>query len=104
MDVLVAAFEFVELLEDGDRERDVVFFKIEDATAVVEDDVGIENEELRKSRSDHRVLQELIEAFIAVAADAGRLLPRWETPSVAFRCPGSRVVRAALALGSVLLD
>ena len=46
VDVFVAALELVEFLEHRDRNRDVVLLEIADAAAVVEDDVGVEDEEL----------------------------------------------------------
>ena len=46
MDVFVAALELVEFLKHRDRHRDVVLLEIADAAAVVEDDVGVEDEEL----------------------------------------------------------
>ena len=53
MDVFVAPLELVELLEDGDRNRDVVFLELPNAAAVVEDDVGVEDEEFG---GQHRIL------------------------------------------------
>ena len=46
VDIFVAALELVEFLEHRDRNRDVVLLEIADAAAVVEDDVGVEDEEL----------------------------------------------------------
>jgi hypothetical protein len=46
VDVFVAALELVEFLEHRDWNRDVVLLEIADAAAVVEDDVGVEDEEL----------------------------------------------------------
>ena len=53
MDVFVTPLELVELLEDGDRNRDVVFLELPNAAAVVKDDVGVEDEEFG---GQHRIL------------------------------------------------
>lgn len=45
VDGFVAFFEVVEFFEDGDGEGDVVFLEVFEAAAVVEDDVGVEDEE-----------------------------------------------------------
>ena len=47
VDVFIAAFKLVEFLEHRDRDRDVVLFKVADASAVVKDHVRVEHEELR---------------------------------------------------------
>jgi hypothetical protein len=44
MDVFIPLLEPVELLEHGDGHRDVVFLEIVDASGVVKDNVGVENE------------------------------------------------------------
>ena len=53
VDVFVAPLELVELLEHGDRNCDVVFLEFPNAAAVVEDDVGVEDEEFG---GQHRIL------------------------------------------------
>ena len=50
----VALFELIELLEDDDGHDDVVFFEVVEAGAVVEDDVGVEDEDFfLRSRHSH---------------------------------------------------
>ena len=60
MDVFVAPLELVELLENGDRNRDVVLLELPNAAAVVEDDVGVEDEEFG---GQHRILALLRRRF-----------------------------------------
>jgi hypothetical protein len=60
VDVFVAPFELIELLEDRDRDRDVVPAEVADAARVVKDDVGVENEDFGGSGrlSRHHGLRE----------------------------------------------
>jgi hypothetical protein len=44
IDRLVPLLEIVQLLQNSDRQGDVMFFKLIDAAAVVKDDVGVEDE------------------------------------------------------------
>ena len=59
VDVFVALFELVEFFQDGDWNRNVVILEVSQATCVVQNDVGIENEELGTragSRFRHSIL------------------------------------------------
>ena len=46
VDVVVPFLEAVEFFQDRDRDGDVVFFKIANATGVVQDDIRVQDEEL----------------------------------------------------------
>ena len=46
IDIFVTPFELIEFLKHGDRNGDIVFLKVVNATAVVKNDVGVENEKL----------------------------------------------------------
>ena len=46
VDVVVPLLEAVEFFQDRDRDGDVVFFEIANATGVVQDDIRVEDEEL----------------------------------------------------------
>ena len=62
IDVVVAFLEAIELLDDRDRNDDVVFLKVIDATGVVKNDIRIEHQELGTTLRDgirHRCLREV---------------------------------------------
>ena len=44
VDLLIAFLEFIQLLQDYNRQVDVVFLEIQDAVCVMQHHVGVENE------------------------------------------------------------
>ena len=92
VDVFVAALELVEFLEHGDRHGDVVLSELPQATAVVKNDVGVEDEELR-SGVRHRSSSE---RPAAIPAAPPRIPPsEWYAPRLPNGRPISRAVPAA---------
>ena len=41
---MIAFFKLIQFFQDSDRDYDIIFLKLTDTCAVMENDIGIENE------------------------------------------------------------